>query len=111
MSVATCVTVVVPIGKTEPLANPVVLTTDCTPQLSCAVGVAYVAIAPTGQLSVAAPAPSVASRSETVTPQEVAPGPVKRVLSAGAVTTGLVSSTTVTVCVSVALFPERAVGG
>src|SRR5258705_6716027 len=51
MSVAVCVTVLVPIGKTDPLANdPAFRVTDCTAQLSVAVGVAYVAIAPVGQL-------------------------------------------------------------
>ena len=46
---------------------------------------------------------------ETVTPQDVAPVPVKRVTAAGGVTTGGVLSTTVTSCVSVAIFPDLSV--
>src|SRR6185369_8796567 len=66
--------------------------------------------APTpGQLSVAVPVPSVLSRLLTFTPHEDAPGPVKSVTAAGAVTTGGVLSVTVTICVSVAVLPERSV--
>jgi hypothetical protein len=79
-SVAEYVSVVVPSGNTLPAGTPLRVT----------------ALTP-GQLSVADPAPSVASRLLTVTPHEVAPAPVNNVTAPGAVTTGGVLSTTVTV--------------
>jgi hypothetical protein len=91
-SVAEYVSVVVPTGKMLPEGTPLRVT------------------APTpGQLSVAEPVPSVVSRLLTVTPQIVAPGPVKRVTAAGGVTIGTVLSTTVTVCVAKAVLPEASV--
>jgi hypothetical protein len=81
MSVAVCVTVVVPIGKTDPLAKlPALRVTDCTAQLSVAVGVAYVTTAPDGQLG-------------------------STVMFAGQLITGGVLSTTVTVWVALAVLP------
>jgi hypothetical protein len=79
-SVAEYVKVVGPNGKTFPAGTPLRVT------------------APTpGQLSVADPIPSVPFRLVTVTPHDVAPGPVDSVTAAGGVTTGGVSSTTVTI--------------
>jgi hypothetical protein len=163
------VTVLVPIGNTEPLARPAVLVVVAPGQLSVPVGAVYVPTAPDGQvgssvmlaghemigavlsttvtncvadpvlpcasvaeyvsvvvptgklfpegtpvrvtgptpgqLSVADPVPNVASRLLTVTPQEAAPGPVRSVIAAGAVTIGNVLSTTVTTWVAEAEFP------
>src|SRR5437773_2871883 len=91
-SVAEYVSVVLPSGKLFPDGTPLRVT------------------APTpGRLSVAEPLPSVALRSLTVTPHEVAPGPVNSVTAAGGVTTGGVLSTTVTVCVVVAVLPAQSV--
>jgi hypothetical protein len=81
MSVAVCVTVLVPTGKTDPLANePAFRVTDCTPQLSVAVGVEYVAIAPVGHVG-------------------------SRVILAGQLIIGWVLSTTVTTCVADPVLP------
>ena len=91
-SVAEYVSVVVPTGNTLPVGTPL-RDTAPTP----------------GQLSVAEPVPNVAFRLATVTPQEVAPGPVKSVTAAGAVTTGMVLSITVTVCVAVDVLPPLSV--
>jgi hypothetical protein len=45
----------------------------------------------------------------TVTPQDVAVGPVKSVTAPGGVTIGTVLSITVTVCVALLLLPLRSV--
>jgi hypothetical protein len=60
-----------------------------------------------GQLSEAVAVPIVPLL--TTVPQVTAPGPVKAVTLAGGVTTGAVLSTTVTVCVAVAVLPAQSV--
>jgi hypothetical protein len=84
MSVAVKVTEVVPIGNTDPLAGPAERTTDCTPQLSVAVALANVAIAPVGQVG-------------------------SNVMLAGQLITGGVLSTTVTTCVADPVLPWASV--
>src|SRR5918993_1156378 len=61
------------------------------------------------QLSAVVAVPSVASRLLTVTLHDVAPAPVWSVTGAGAVTEGFSLSTTVTVCVAVAMLPAASV--
>src|SRR6266699_54169 len=79
-SFAVNVTVVVPIGKTEPLAPPAVRVVVTPGQLSVPTGAVYVAIAPDGQVG-------------------------SKVMFAGQLITGGVLSITVTVCVAVPVLP------
>lgn len=82
---------VLPNGKTFPPGTP--LRATVTP----------------GQLSLAVAVPNAASRLLTATLHDVAPAPVYKVTSAGAVMVGFIAglSVTVTVCVPVVESPEE----